>query len=323
MDIITDIILDRNVYFPGQNISGTLKLKNKNNIKLEKIDLVFIGRISNILSCENIITIVNNNITFYYNNFNNNFVNNIYFSNNILNSGSYKFNFIINIPPKNIPPNLDNKKCTVHYFIICEIYYYDNNKKNKLNIKNIKKITIFPKINVFNNKYLVPLKNTYKKNIYNYLINIGFIDYEVSMDYSAYMYNDHISLKFKFVNQTILSLENIYINLQLKRLILNTFENKIYENRIISNVKDVFNTKYITNINNREYYIFMIRSIFNESCITIFPEMTNNLFEVKYKIHITCKIETKCGKRIKLKKNIFDIIIGTLKNNNLIELPSY
>lgn len=326
MDVILDIQLDRNVYFTGQNINGTLNLKNKNIIGLEKIELFFAGKIANIISCNNVINIFNNNITFYYDNINRKFVTDKNYGNNLLNSNTYVFNFIMNIPTGNLPPSFEHEKFKVIYFINYEIYYYSIKKKRRLHVKDTRSINILPNINVFDKKYLPsPKSSILRKNIYNYnFINTGFIDYEIKMDYSLYTYNDYIPLRFRFVNQSEISVKNIFIKLELKRLLLNTYDkNKVYENKIITSKKELFNSENTTNIYNREYHIFMISPIFDESCVTIFPEMTNKLFEVKYKLHIYCKMETHCRKVIKFKDNSFDIIIGTLRNNDLIEVPSY
>lgn len=314
MNPILEVNIKDEKYIPGGKIRGSLMLNNFMYIGVKYLKIKIIGEIKNDFNFNGIFVFDEKinlfelilNYDFIINNF-------VYKNNNVnflLEPCQKNINIDISLPSINLPSTYKSDNFNIKYRIVFILDYINiTNNVNKI-VKKEKEIYIIPLIYTFDNNYLIPtILNSFTK-IDNRKIYGTFL-YSVFLPFKCYLHGDLIHLQLTLDNLTNINNYIVLINISLKKqLVITQFLDFVVNNEKIFN----YNKKIIHNKNNDT--IIKIKDFqipFNHE-YSIFPELTKNIFEIKYILSINILI-CKNNIIIPLKKLDIPIIIGSFRSN--------
>lgn len=310
-----EINTEQKKYISKNRIKGSLILNNFTYIGVKSLKLILIGEIENNFNFNNIFVFNElNNIfktTLNYDFTKDKFVYENIFDNFLLEPCQKRITIDLLIPNIDLPPTYECNIFKIKYKII-SIFTYINISNNIIkNIRTEKEIEIVPLIYAFDDKYLNPVILDSSTKINNKII-YGNFSYSVFIPHICYIPGDILNLNLKINNLTNINNYIVLIKMSLKKqLIITHFFDYISNNKIILN----YNKKIIHNKNNNIIIKLTDLQIPYDSQYSIFPKVTNNLFEVKYILSINIII-SKNNIKIPLKSINIPIVIGSYRNKN-------
>lgn len=325
-----EIYINSKNYTAKSTIEGSLCINNFKNIVVKSLKLFLYGEIKVDVDVHNMILFnETNNIfdfTLYYDFINNKFLNKNINNNFLLKSCHKNIDIKVPIPDLDLPSTYYYKRTKIIYklmFILKYIKSINNNNIIYDIVHEEKEINIIPFIYTFNDKYFVPIiSNNYMKIINKHIY--GMIYYSFLVPNKAYIPGDKIQLELNIGNLININSYILIVKIRLKKqLVFIKFFDYIESNETIFN----YSKKIIYNRYNDTIIKFDDLQIPYNCNYSIFPESTNNIFELKYILKINMFI-LKHEKCIPLKESNIPIIIGSYRFDhkkiyNLPFIPKY
>lgn len=311
---VLELNIENTKYISGNRIKGSLLLNNFTYIGIKKLEILLIGEIENKFNYNNIIIFDETN-NIFKTILNCDFINNKFSSkikrcNILLNPCQKNIDVDISIPILNLPRTYKCNNFIIKYKVISIFTYINisNNLKNM--IKTEKDIEIIPLIYTFIDKYLIP-KIFKSENKINTNIIYGSFIYLIYLSFISYIPGDFLDLQLKLNNETNINNYVILINISIKKqLIITHFLDYVADNEIIVS----YNKKIVHNKNNDTIVKINDLQIPYNCGYSIFPDSTDNLFEVKYILYINISLY-KDKNKIHLNNICVPIIVGSYRND--------